>query len=495
MNLFKGTSNDDRAVIEALGASQAVIEFTPQGDVLTANANFLNALGYDLSDIKGRHHSMFCDPIYTQSEDYRRFWTDLASGRFNANEFKRFGKGGKIVWIQATYNPVKDKSGKVYKVIKFAADITAAKMKSMEDAGKIAAIDRAQAVIEFTPSGEVVTANENFLKTLGYRLEEVRGQHHRMFCESDYVRSNDYANFWKDLASGRAQTGEFKRIGMGGAEVYIQASYNPIFDDTGKVFKVVKFATDMTDVAKKRIRNETISLTVNDDLGSVISQVRDANHMASQASSASTETGSIVNSVAAAAEELSQSVRDISNSMEHTKSGVEGVFKNAELANAHAATLNQSASAMNNVVSMISDIASQINLLALNATIESARAGEAGRGFAVVASEVKTLANQAARSTEAISSEINKMQSISTEVVSALQQISSAMTAVLENVASVASALQQQSSVTGEISHNMQSAVIAVQQIEESLTTISTTFSQVNQAAEQVKTSVETLAA
>ena len=492
---FSKSASDDRAIVDALNASQAVIEFTPKGNIITANANFLNAVGYSLSEVVGRHHSIFCDPEYAKGEDYRRFWNELAAGKFQSNEFKRFAKGGRALWLQATYNPVRNKSGDVIKVIKFAADITAAKLQNLDYAGHVAAIGRAQAVIEFTPQGEVIKANDNFLKALGYRLDEIKGKHHSMFCEPGYAASSDYRQFWQALAKGEFQSAEYKRIGNGGKEVYIQASYNPIFDDTGAVVKVVKFATDVTETVRKRLRNDGLGHDINRELGDVINQMVTATQMTASASSASTETGSIINSVAAASEELSLSVRDISQNMSYAREGVQGVFKHAEKANVSASSLNNSATSMNAVVTMIQDIASQINLLALNATIESARAGDAGKGFAVVASEVKSLANQAAHSTQRIASEIANMQTVTTEVVAALNLISNDMNSVLENVANVAGAIEQQNAVTMEISNNMQAAVSAVHEIEESLGNISGTFASVATASEQVKQNVETLVA
>ncbi len=492
---FGHAPSADRSIVDALNASQAVIEFSPDGQVLSANDNFLATTGYRLIEIKGRHHSLFCETDYVKSEAYDRFWRDLAAGHFQSGEFKRMTKDGRAIWLQATYNPIRDRSGRVVRVIKFASDITAAKLQALDYAGKIAAIDRAQAVIEFTTAGEVITANPNFLAVLGYRLEEIAGRHHRLFCDPDYAAGRDYADFWAALGRGEFQAGEYRRIGRSGADIYIQASYNPIFDEAGRVVKVVKFATDTTQMVQKRLRNDGLGHDINTELGEVIDQMAVANHMAAGASGASTETGAIINSVAAASEELSQSVREIAQSMNFARTGAESVFRHAESANASAGTLNSSAISMNNVVALIQNIASQINLLALNATIESARAGEAGKGFAVVASEVKSLANQAASSTKTIAMEIANMQAVTTEVVGALALISTSMTSVMENVASVAGAIEQQNAVTGEISLNMQSAVTAVQQIEQSLGHISSTFARVSEASEQVKQNVEVLVA
>ena len=489
---FKKTEqNDTRAIIDALNASQAVIEFTPLGEILTANSNFLNAVGYSLSEIAGQHHSLFCDPDYAATPAYRQFWQDLAQGHFASNIFKRFGKGGRVIWLQATYNPIRNETGKVIKVVKFASDITDARMREIDVNGKIAAIDRAQAVIEFTPTGTILTANPNFLSAVGYDLSEIAGQHHSLFCEPDYVQSSAYRQFWEKLGRGEYQAAEYRRIGKGGREIHIQASYNPIFDDTGAVVKVVKFATDITDMVRRRLRGAEL----NGELGIVVGTIAEAHEKAGIAASASTETGAMINSVAAASEELAQSVRDISNSMGHARGSVEGVFKHTEVANTSAESLNKSATSMTNVVTLIQDIAGQINLLALNATIESARAGEAGKGFAVVASEVKNLANQAASSTKTIAAEIANMQAVTEEVVGALGLISTSMNEVLGNVTSVAGTLEQQSAATNEITANMRAAVTAVGEINESLDNISFTFATVVETSGKVKKEMDDLAA
>lgn len=487
-------SNADQALIKALDRSMAVIQFTPQGEILTANENFLKTLGYSLNEIKGKHHRMFCDQVFVNSPAYTQFWQDLGRGQYRSDTFKRICKDGKPIWIEATYNPVFAANGTVAKVVKFARDVTASAIHAHESNAKLEAIERSMAVIEFTPKGDVVRANDNFLNALGYTASEISGQHHRLFCETDYVRSADYGAFWQGLAKGEFKSGEFHRIGKGGRDIYIQATYNPIFDDTGAVVKVVKFATDITAVVQKRKENESTGRSAFSQMNEMQELMGRANQLADVTASSSTETSSIINSVAAASEELAQSVKEIAHSMSNARSGVENVFSSAGHANQSAETLRTSAEEMNSIVTLIQNIAGQINLLALNATIESARAGEAGRGFAVVASEVKSLANQAASATQTISNEINKIQSITGTVVDALSSITQNMNGVLENVTGVASAIEQQTAVTQEITLNMQGAVGAIHQIDDSISQLNASFDGVSVATHALRGNVEKLA-
>ena len=249
-----------KAVRIALDRAQAVIEFGIDGTIQTANDNFLRALGYKSEEIRGQHHRMFCDSQYTMSIQYKQFWDKLARGEFDSGEFKRITKSGKEIWIQATYNPVFDASGKPYKVIKFATEITDSKLRNAEHEGKINAISKSQAVVEFNLDGTVQTANENFLTTLGYTLEEIKGKHHRLFCEESYTRTPAYQVFWEKLSKGEFESGEYKRIGKGGKEIWIQASYNPILDANGRPFKVVKFATDITE---EKLKNSDYEGKIN----------------------------------------------------------------------------------------------------------------------------------------------------------------------------------------------------------------------------------------
>ncbi|MBW1687211.1 MAG: PAS domain S-box protein, partial [Deltaproteobacteria bacterium] len=234
------------AIYQALDRVQAIIEFDLDGTVVSANENFLRIFGYELDEVVGKHHRLFCDPSYVESDAYAEFWKKLGRGERHAAEFKRLAKGGKEIWLRASYNPVFDKDGEPVRVVKFATDVTKSKLQTAEFEGKVRAIDRAQAVIEFGLDGTVITANENFLRTFGYGLDEIVGKHHRIFCEPDYAESPEYAEFWQKLGRGEYVAGEFKRLTKGGREIWLQASYNPIFDIDGRPIKVVKFAADVT---------------------------------------------------------------------------------------------------------------------------------------------------------------------------------------------------------------------------------------------------------
>src|SRR3569623_1989476 len=255
--------------LAALDRDQATIEFNLDGTVITANQNFLSVLGYALDEIQGKHHRMFCDPAYVASPDYEAFWAKLRRGEIDAGHYRPLGKGGKEVWIQASYNPILDAAGKPYKVVKFATDVTDQRNRASEFEGKMAAIDKVQATIEFGLDGTVLTANANFLQTLGYRLEEIRGRHHRTFCEPSYVASPDYEAFWAKLRAGEADAGVYRRLGKGGKEVWIQASYYPIFAAAGKPYKVVKFANDITEQRRAQDRLALLMGEVQKVMGGV----------------------------------------------------------------------------------------------------------------------------------------------------------------------------------------------------------------------------------
>jgi methyl-accepting chemotaxis protein len=417
---------EDAGKIFAIGRAQAVIEFNLDGTIIIANENFLATVGYRLEEIQGKHHQMFVAPAERDSAAYREFWAKLGRGEFQSAEYKRFGKGGKEVWILASYNPILDDTGKPFKVVKFASDITADKLKTANFAGQIEAIGKSQAVIEFSMDGHVLTANANFLGALGYSLAEIQGKHHSMFVPSDQRDSEAYRAFWANLNRGEFQSGEYERVGKGGRQIWIQASYNPIRDLNGKPCKVVKYASDTTAQVLARMRSEKVR--------------------------------GMMESVAAGAEELNASVREISAAMSKSRETALTAVDRVEAADQQAQRLALAAEAMSSIVQLIGDITGQINLLALNATIESARAGEAGRGFAVVASEVKNLANQAKQATDKIEQEIGNLNGISGDVVEALNSIKKAIQEVSEYVTSTAAAVEEQSTVTSEMSNGMQQA-------------------------------------
>ena len=227
--------------------AQAIIEFTPDGTILTANDDFLATVGYALDEIQGKHHRIFCDADYAASAEYKAFWARLGEGEYEAAEYQRFRKDGQEIWLSACYNPIVDAKGKVLKVVKFANDITTERNKKAEFQAKFAAISRSQAVIEFELDGTIITANDNFLATVGYTLAEIQGQHHRIFCEPEYASSQEYQEFWERLGNGHFESGEFRRFGKEGQEIWINASYNAVFDANGTPTKVVKFATDITE--------------------------------------------------------------------------------------------------------------------------------------------------------------------------------------------------------------------------------------------------------
>ncbi len=413
--------SDAELLVDAFGRSQAIIEFKPSGEILNANGNFLAAVGYSLNEIQGQHHRLFMDPSEASSTEYSRFWRDLAAGTFKSGEFKRVTKAGKRIWIAASYNPVIDESGSVTKVVKIASDITATKQRSLDQLAVLAAVDRSQARIEFTPDGHILTANDNFLGALGYLLDEIVGGHHRMFCDRDYARSNEYEQFWHDLASGKHFAGRFRRVDKNGKDIWIQASYNPVIDTEGKVSKVVKFASDITEeVAAEQLRT------------------RDA--------------AQVAESVAVSTSEVTSTIQEISATISRTASiaqNSEAASKNAVESIKHLETRSKD---IGKVVDLIQDLAEQTNLLALNATIEAARAGDAGRGFAVVATEVKELAQKTSNATGSIEKSVADIWEGVRECTSMTEQIGESVADVRGQTQTIAAAIEEQTVTMSHLS-------------------------------------------
>ncbi|HHQ4679197.1 methyl-accepting chemotaxis protein [Aeromonas veronii] len=378
---------EQQGFFDAVHGSVATITFTPDGTVLAANDLFLNVVGFSAPEVIGQHHRIFCDKLYAQSRDYQQFWADLKQGRSRTGVFQRFNKGGEAIWLEATYFPVKLR-GVVTKVIKIAADITEHHLQLLSQQAVVTALDRSLAVIEFTPGGEVIAANGNFLHTMGYTLAQVQGKHHRIFCDDQFYR--DQPHFWDELGRGQFKSGLFCRQNSHGSKVWLEATYNPILDDNRRVVKVIKFASDITERINKSDAVREAAMLAHDAARETLNCAERGAGLLS----------SVVDTSSLIASQLTHSIGLINQ-------------------------LNEQSRSIEAIVSTISSIADQTNLLALNAAIEAARAGDQGRGFAVVADEVRQLAARTSLSTDEIAKVVQNNRELTAKVTSEMSDVAS----------------------------------------------------------------------
>jgi methyl-accepting chemotaxis protein len=456
------TESDRLAFIESLARSRPNVEFAPDGRMLHANDLFLDLMGYTAEESKDLTHDLLMDASERGTHECKEFWGEILRGLPQSGEFKRIGKDGKEIWVSSTYYPVMDAQGTVYRIQQFFTNVTAQKQKSADCEGQIAAINRSQAVIEFQMDGTIITANENFLHVLGYTLEEITGKHHGMFVEEEYRGSAAYKEFWTSLNRGEYQSAEYKRIGKGGKECWIQASYNPILDLNGKPCKVVKYATDITRRVRTAQEIEKISVSMagaSEQLTATSQQMSaNAEETSAQANVVSENAEQVntnLQTVATGSEEMSTSIKEIAKNAHESAKVATSAVKVAEETTQIVKKLGDSSVEIGQVIKVITSIAQQTNLLALNATIEAARAGEAGKGFAVVANEVKELAKQTAKATEDISGKIEAIQGDTKNAVGAIAQISDVIHQVNDISNTIATAVEEQNATTNEMARNV----------------------------------------
>lgn len=374
------------ATLSSLQDAIAMVEFTPEGHILTANELFLERMGYTLKEIVGQHHSMFCTADLVQSPQYRDFWRRLNSGEGFSDKFLRVAKHSRPIWLEANYVPVQDRSGRVIKIVKLASDITARIIDAQEQRAMTTAIERSMAVIAFNLKGEVLMTNDNFLKTMGYRSDEVIGVHHSQFCPPQMRNSDEYRRFWHKLNQGEYISGQFERVSKQGRTVWLRATYNPVFNEAGELYKVVKFATDVTaQVEKNHLEREA----------------------AQQAYQTALQTSESTRLGATVIENSVQTINELAGELH----GISGDISN----------LSESSDRIGAIVESIRRIADQTNLLALNAAVEAARAGQHGRSFAVVANEVRTLAANINRATTEIENMVQHNHSLAEKALKGIE--------------------------------------------------------------------------
>ncbi|WP_263379196.1 methyl-accepting chemotaxis protein [Granulicella paludicola] len=475
---------------EALNKVQGIIEFDLSGNILTANEAFLRLVDFRLDEIVGKHHSIFVDELERSLPIYREFWQHLGLGEAQTGEFHRYGKAGKSIWLQASYCPLLDGDGRPYRIVKYATDSTAARQAML----------RGRGFIEFLMDGTIITANETLLHLFGYSLEEVKGKNHRVLCSPSFAQSPEYKDLWRRLNLGEQVAGAFQRLAKGGREVWIDATYSLLSDQSGKPFRVLKYLTDITPRRELEDRIEQTASSVSsssEELTSISQQMAgNAEETATQAnvvSDASSEVSTNVTVVAAGSEEMQVSIREISKNANEAARVAKNAVTVAESTNTIMGKLGDSSKEIGKVIKVITSIAQQTNLLALNATIEAARAGEAGKGFAVVANEVKELAKQTATATEDIGQKIDAIQTDTRGAVDAIGEISNIINQISDISNSIASAVEEQSVTTNEIGRNVAEAAKGVGDIAKNISGVASAALETTQAANDTQKAAQEL--
>lgn len=490
--MFNCQKKSQKHILKALDRSMARIEFTPEGIILDANENFLAVMGYSLNEIKGQHHKMFADPEFTKSNEYKYFWERLQSGEFFSAQYQRLAKGGREVWIEATYNPVYDDKGRLYKVIKYASDITEKSLETAHLKGKIEAIERSQARIEFTPEGIILDANKNFLNAVGYTLDEIKGQHHSMFAVPGFSETDEYKDFWKRLKSGEFFSAQYKRVAKGGREIWIEATYNPIFDGNNAVIGVVKFATDITE---RKNRNAQLAQNFQTNIGDLVDNVAnyvvEMKSLSTSLSATAEETSVQSKAVSSSASELERSVGGIKNQVITSSKIVDNAKEETKNSEKMVSSLLDASKSIDEVTHLISDIAEQTNLLALNATIEAARAGEAGKGFAVVAAEVKKLAQETSAATDSISKHVANIQNVSNSTANVIKNIARVIEEISTMTNNISTELENQSLATQEVSSSITHVESAAKDTSNSSTSLSNTCEKLSSQSTDLQSKVD----